>query len=72
VNIREGVEFFLAGVIYANQDDILNNEKYEYRDIAFPFFGRFGRIIYDMERARKKEYLPDFKEIKAALSLPPM
>ncbi|MPL92745.1 hypothetical protein SDC9_38858 [bioreactor metagenome] len=72
VNLREGVEFFLAGTIYTNQDEILNDETYEYRNIAFPFFGRFGRIIYDMERGRQKQYLPDFREIKQALSLPPM
>jgi len=72
VNLREGVEFFLAATIYTNHDDILNDETYEYRNIAFPFFGRFGRIIYDMERAREKQYLPDFREIKQALSLPPM
>jgi len=72
VNMREGVEFFLAATIYTNQDNILNDETYEYRNIAFPFFGRFGRIMYEYEKSRNKLYKPDFREIKQALSLPPM
>ncbi len=72
VNLREGTEFFLAGMIYTNQDDILNDESYEYRTIAFPFFGKFGRIIYDHERKREKQHLPAFREIRQALALPPM
>lgn len=72
VNLRTGVEFMLAGVIYTNKDDILNDDTYEFREVAFPFFSRIGRIIYRMEEQRKKEYYPNFKEIRAALSRPPL
>jgi hypothetical protein len=72
VNLSDGTEFFLAGIIYTNQDDILNDESYEYRTIAFPFFGKFGRIMYEYERNRQKQFLPNFREIRQALALPPM
>ncbi len=72
VNLSDGTEFFLAGLIYTNQDDILNDESYEYRTIAFPFFGKFGRIMYEYERNRQKQFLPNFREIRQALALPPM
>ncbi|MBN2729514.1 MAG: serine hydrolase [Bacteroidales bacterium] len=72
VNLEEGVEFFLAAVIYTNQDDILNNDQYEYHEVGFPFFGKFGRIVYEYERKRPRTYRPDFWEIKTALGLPPL
>ncbi len=50
-------------------DNILNNDNYDYHKVAFPFYGKLGRIIYEMETARKKESLPDFKEIKMAISI---
>ena len=70
INLNEGVEFFVAAVIYTNQDEILNNNHYEYHGVGFPFLGKLGRIIYDYERQRKKNYYPDFREIKTALRLP--
>jgi hypothetical protein len=68
INMRTGVEFFLAAALYTNDDGIVNNEKYEYQKIAFPFYGKLGRIIYEMETERKKEgfagfgfcYLPSY------------
>lgn len=72
VNLEEGVEFFLAGTMYSNENDILNDDTYDYHKVAFPFYGKFGRIIYEYERHRQKQYLPDFREIKQALAMPPM
>ena len=70
VNLEDGVEFFLAAVIYTNHDDILNNDHYEYHEVGFPFFGKFGRIVYEYERQRPKEYKPNFNDIRSALNLP--
>jgi hypothetical protein len=70
VNIRTGVEFFLAAALYTNDDGVLNNDHYDYHKVAFPFYGKLGRIIYAMETQRKKAHFPDFTEIKKALSLP--
>jgi hypothetical protein len=70
VNLRTGVEFFLAAAIYTNDDGVLNNDHYDYHKVAFPFYGKLGRIIYARETQRKKAYFSEFSEIKTALSMP--
>ena len=57
------VEFMLSGVIYCNQDGILNDGKYDYDTFGFPFYKNMGRLIYDFELKRKKEFLPNFDSI---------
>lgn len=57
------VEFMLSGVIYCNRDGILNDSQYDYETIGFPFYKNIGRLIYDFELKRKKEYLPNFDNI---------
>lgn len=51
--IRDGVsgsEFFLSARIYVNQNEIFNDDQYEYDDIALPFFRDLGIAI--LKRAR--------------------
>ena len=36
-NKKENVEFMLSAVIYTNEDEILNDGRYEYNTIALPF-----------------------------------
>jgi hypothetical protein len=57
------VEFMLSGVIYCNKDGILNDSKYDYETIGYPFYKNMGRLIYDYELKRKKAYLPNFDKI---------
>jgi hypothetical protein len=58
-----GVEFFLSAALYANKDGVLNDGKYDYKTVGFPFFEKFGKLIYDFERARKKNYPADFSSL---------
>ncbi len=37
--------FFLAAVIYTNSDGVLNDDKYEYDEIARPFFADLGEAV---------------------------
>ncbi|HTR30281.1 MAG TPA: serine hydrolase [Puia sp.] len=53
------VEFMLSGTVYVNRDGILNDDKYEYEEIGWPFFKEVGTIIYQYELARKRAYRPD-------------
>lgn len=69
-DLKEGVEFLVAGVIYVNRDEILGDDKYEYRPTAWQLYSRLGRILYRYELDRKKIVKPDFKEIRAALGMP--
>jgi hypothetical protein len=58
-DFRNKVEFMLSGTIYVNRDGILNDDKYEYEEIAYPFFRETGNIIYQDELQRKRLYPPD-------------
>ena len=51
----------LSGTIYVNRDGILNDDKYEYEELGYPFFKEVGNIIYQYELERKREYVPDLK-----------
>jgi hypothetical protein len=51
----KGVEFLLSVVIYVNADGVLNDDKYEYDTIGFPFMRDLGRRVYEAECRRKKQ-----------------
>lgn len=53
-NEKRKVEFMLSAVIYANEDEIINDGKYEYNSVALPFLAELGRQIYKYELDRKK------------------
>lgn len=55
VDYKSNIEFMLSAVIYANKDEILNDGKYDYETIAFPFMKQLGKIFYNYEKNRLKE-----------------
>ncbi|WP_242695874.1 serine hydrolase [Desertivirga brevis] len=59
-DMENKVEFMLTAVIYANKDDILNDDKYDYEEVGYPFFHEVGEIIYKHELQRKRKHKPDF------------
>lgn len=61
VDFRNNVEFMLSGSIYTNSDGVLNDNKYEYNEIGYPFFREVGEIIYNYELNRKRRK-PDLSE----------
>ena len=50
---RNNVRFFLSAVLYVNEDEILNDGKYEYQTIGIPFLRRLGEIVYQYELKKK-------------------
>lgn len=64
VDFKHNIEFMLSGVIYVNSDGILNDNKYEYESIGYPFFKEIGNIIYDYELTRVREFSPDLSRFK--------
>lgn len=56
VDFKNNVEFMLSGNIYVNHDNILNDNKYEYEEIGFPFFREVGEKIYEHELKRKRVF----------------
>ena len=60
VDYKNNIDFFLSAVIYVNANQILNDGRYEYKSIGFPFLSNLGRLIYDYERSRKREQTGSF------------
>ncbi len=64
VDFKNKVEFMLSGVIYVNSDGVLNDDKYEYDEIGYPFFKEVGNIIYQYELERKRKFIPDLSRFQ--------
>lgn len=62
IDLKKGVEFMLTAVIYCNQDQIFNDDKYDYDAVGFPFFANLGQLIYQHELGRKRRYQPNLKK----------
>lgn len=54
-NPETGVEFLLSAVLYVNADGVLNDDKYDYDAVGFPFLRDLGRRVYEYESRRKKQ-----------------
>ena len=63
-DFKHDVEFMLTGNIYVNSDGVLNDDKYEYVELGYPFFKEVGNIIYDYELKRKRAHRPDLGKFK--------
>ena len=64
VDFDKKVEFFLSAAIYCNNDGVLNDDKYDYETLGFPFLKNLGQIIYEHELKREKKILPDLESLK--------
>ncbi|WP_229370058.1 serine hydrolase [Fibrivirga algicola] len=58
-DFRNKVEYMLTAVIYVNSDGILNDDKYEYKSVGWPFLYQLGQTIHQHELSRKRTYKPD-------------
>ncbi len=63
-DIKHGVEFMLSAVIYANEDEVINDNRYDYKTVALPFLADLGKAIYSYDRKRKRSAKPDLKAFK--------
>ncbi len=52
VDSVRGVEFLLSAVVYTNADGVLNDDRYDYDAMGFPFLRRLGQLVYDFELTR--------------------
>jgi len=64
VDFETGVEFFVSAIVYVNEDQILNDDKYETDEIGLPFFAELGEYLYQLELKRTKQILPDLSRFK--------
>jgi hypothetical protein len=64
IDFENGIEFFVTAVIYTNANETLNDDTYEYEEIAFPFFAELGEYLYQLELKRQKVKRPVLSELK--------
>jgi hypothetical protein len=58
-DFEKGIEFMLTAVIYCNEDQIFNDDKYDYDSKGFPFMVNLGKTIFEYELNRKRAVRPD-------------
>jgi beta-lactamase class A len=63
VDYKNKIEFFVSAIIYCNSDGILNDDKYDYNTIGFPFMKNLGRVLYDYELKRIYKVKPDLSPV---------
>lgn len=54
VDEKNGVEFLLSATLLVNENQIFNDDEYEYGSMGIPFLAELGRQIYQQELAAKK------------------
>lgn len=64
VDFDQKVEFIVTAVLLCNEDEIFNDEKYDYDSIGFPFYKNLGEVIYEYELNRPKKHLPDLSHLR--------
>jgi Beta-lactamase enzyme family len=58
------VEFMLTATIYVNSDGVLNDNKYDYDTVGWPFFYQLGQSVYGYELGRNRRYPPDLSRFR--------
>ena len=58
-DFEKGIEFMLTAVIYCNEDEIFNDDQYDYEKVGFPFMANLGKTIFEYELDRKRSVRPD-------------
>jgi len=64
VDFTSKVEFMLSAVIYCNSDGILNDDHYDYNSVGYPFFSNLGKVIYNYELQRQRDFSPDLSSMR--------
>ena len=54
----------LTAVVQSNEDDIYNDNKYEYATVCLPFLKNLGQVIYRYELTRPRAVKPDLRKFK--------
>ena len=63
-DLDKNIEFFVSASINCDTDGILNDDKYSYDSIGFPFMKNLGQVLYNYELKRKRVYPPDLSPFK--------
>ena len=64
VDFKNKVEFMLSAVVQSNDDEIYNDDKYEYKTVCLPFLRDLAQTIYQLELKRERKYKPKLSKFK--------
>lgn len=64
VDFDKKIEFIVTAVLLCNEDEIFNDEKYDYDTMGYPFYKSLGQVIYDYEVKRPKKQQPDLNYLR--------
>lgn len=64
VDFEKKVEFMVTAVLLCNEDEVFNDEKYDYDTIGFPFYKNLGQVIYAYEVNRPRKHLPNLEHLR--------
>lgn len=64
VDFENNAEFMLTAVIHVNDNQIYNDNEYEYDKIGLPFLSKLGQAVLTYEQQRKRTYQPDFSRFR--------
>ncbi len=63
-DFKNNIEFMLTTTVYVNSDGILNDDKYDYDSIGYPFLYQLGQTIYNYELQRNRPHKPNLLKFK--------
>ncbi len=63
-DLANNIEFMLTTTIYVNSDGVINDGRYDYNTIGYPFFYQLGQTIYQHELARHRKYTPNLSAFR--------
>lgn len=64
VDFENQIEFLVSAVILCNEDEIFNDDLYDYDRIGFPFLKKLGKEIHAYEMKKPKKYPPKLDHLK--------
>lgn len=64
VDFKNKVEFMLSCTLNVNSDGVINDNKYDYATIGFPFLYALGQGLYQYELHRKRVHPPDLRDFE--------
>jgi Beta-lactamase enzyme family len=63
-DFKNRVEYMITATIYVNSDGILNDDKYDYNTVGYPFLYQLGQTIYRYECARPRAFRPRLSKFR--------
>ena len=64
VDLKNKIEYMLSATLYVNSDGVLNDGRYDYDSIGYPFLLQLGQTIYQYELLRERKFKPDLSEFR--------